>query len=299
MRIKPPPLLILWAGLASAGAMPLGAAPTPTVAQQAVAGNRDSAPMPADPAAAVADRSEADAVLVESERLFREHRVDETLGLLEGILASEPEHLPALLAAARSAIAKGLLSEGSGVQNQWYQTAEATALRAIEVVPEGIDGLYWLLTAKGLRAVQSGSREAATLGGEVFDLAHQILQLDSLHAGAHHALGVLNYEVRKLPRVKRFFARHFLGADVMGLTSWEDAERYLTRAVELTPDFILFHFDLGILYQHRDRDEEARVHFERARELPAFEPPDPKFQEEARQRLAEMGPRDQRHPPLG
>ena len=143
------------------------------------------------------------------------------------------------------------------------------------------------MTAKGLRAVRSGAREASALGGEVYDLAHQVLKMDSLHAGAHHALGVLNYEVRKLSRIKRFIAKHFLGADVMGLTSWEDAERYLTRAVELKPDFILFHLDLGHMYLNRKRMVEARIQFERALELPLLEPPDMRFQEIAERRLAE------------
>ena len=115
----------------------------------------------------------------------------------------------------------------------------------------------------------------------------QVLAKDSLHAGAHHALGLLNYRVQKLSFIERFVARTFLGAGVMNLTTWEDAERYLKRAVELRPDYILFHLDLGSMYLNRKRMEEARVQFERALELPLFEPPDTRFQETAEIRLAE------------
>jgi Flp pilus assembly protein TadD len=73
----------------------------------------------------------------------------------------------------------------------------------------------------------------------------------------------------------------------MNLTTWEDAERYLKRAVELRPDYILFHLDLGSMYLNRKRMEEARVQFEWALELPLFEPPDTRFQETAEIRLAE------------
>ena len=287
MSIKPLSFLTLWAGLASAGATSLAAVPMPVAAQAATVKNMDSASAPHDPAMTNAAFSEADPRVTEADRLFREHRVTESLQMLEDILDVQPESYQALLAAARSAIAQGLLAEGSDIQNQWYRIGESTALRATEVVPKGLDGLYWLMTAKGLRAVQSGAADASALGREVYDLAHQILAVDSLHAGAHHALGVLNYEVRKLSRIKRFIARYFLGGGVMGLTSWEDAERYLTRAVELRPNYILFHLDLGSMYLNRGRKEEARSHFERALELPVFEPPDGRFQVMAERHLAE------------
>ena len=224
----------------------------------------------------------------EADDLYLDHQVVESLQLLEDAIDDSPESYEALWAAARSAIAQGLLSRGQEVQNQWYKIGESYARRATEVEPDDLAALYWLLTAKGLRAAQSGGREASALGGEVHELAHQVLQMDSLHAGAYHALGFLNYRVRRLSAIQRFVARNFMGAEVMNATSWENAERYLTRAVELRPDYILFHLDLGRMYLHRDRQDEARYHLERALELPALEPPDPRFQRIAERRLQEI-----------
>ena len=230
-------------------------------------------------------RSGADPRISEANELYWDYQVMESLQLLEDVIDDSPESYEPLWAAARSAIAAGLLSRGREVQNQWYKIGESYARRATEIEPEGLVGLYWLLSAKGLRAAQSGGREASALGGEVYDLAHEVLAMDSLHAGAHHALGVLNYRVRRLSSIERVVARNFLGGDVMNLTTWEDAERYLTRAVELSPEYILFHLDLGRMYLARDRKDEARIHLERALELPAIEPPDTRFQAIAERRL--------------
>ena len=266
MSTKPPLVLTLWAGLASAGAIPLAAVPIPLASQAS---------------------ARVDHRISEAHDLYLDHQVMESLQLFEDVVDEFPELYEALWGAARSAIAQGLLSRGREIQNQWYKTGESYARRATEVEPEEIEGLYWLLTAKGLRAIQSGGREASALGAEVYDLAHQVLETDSLHAGAFHALGVLNYRVRRLSWIERFVARNFLGADVMNLTSWEDAERYLLRAVELRPEYILFHLDLGRMYLSRKQMEEARHHLERVLELPILEPPDPRFQMIAERRLAD------------
>ena len=260
-----------------------------TAAQIKPRTNTDSGLISGSGSPAIADpaRSGIDPRIPKAHDLYLDQQVMESLQLFEDVSYEFPENYEALWGAARSAIAQGLLSGSREIRNQWYKIGESYARRATEVEPKSLEGLYWLLTAKGLRAIRSGAREASALGGEVYDLAHQVLEMDSLHAGAYHALGVLNFRVRRLSALQRFVARTFLGADVMNLTSWADAERYLTRAVELRPDYILFHLDLGRMYLNRDRKEEARSHFQRALELPVLEPPDPRFQEIAERRLAQ------------
>ena len=263
----------------------------PVSAAQTGAGtSADSGPISGRDVVATADptRSALDPRIPEAHELYGDHQVMESLQLFEDVIDDSPENYEPLWAAARSAIALGLLSRGREIQNQWYQTGESYARRATEVEPEGLVGLYWLLSAKGLRAAQTGGQEASALGGEVYDLAHEVLEMDSLHAGAHHALGVLNYRVRRLSAIERFVAQNFMGAEIMNNTTWEDAERYLTRAVELSPDYILFHLDLGRMYMARDRKDEARAQFLRVLELPAIEPPDIRFQMIAERRLGEI-----------
>jgi tetratricopeptide (TPR) repeat protein len=225
--------------------------------------------------------------LVRAEELHFEHRAAESLELLEGVVEKEPANYEALWRAAREAVVMGLLAHGTETENRWFMQGEDFARRAVELDPDGINGLNWLMSTKGLRAVQTNAIDASRLGTEVFQLAHQILEMDSLHAGAYHALGVLNYEVQKLNRLERFIATRILGNRAFRLTSWEDAERYLTRAVELEPDFILFRLDLGKMYLERGQKEQARDVLTRVLELPPVHPQDPGLQEVADRLLAQ------------
>ncbi len=277
MLPKLPRFLALCFAAAAAGATGLVVLPVPASAQATTSGNADAGAGP-----------DADPAISEADELYWDQRVLESLEILEELLDSDPENYAALRDAARSAIARGLLTTGRDIQTQWYRIGESYARRATEVEPELIDGYYWHLTAKGLRAVRTGGRDAASLSGEVYELAHEVLEMDSLHAGAHHALGVLNYRIRRLSGIQRFVAGNFMGGWVIGRTSWEDAESYLTRAIELRPDYILFHLDLGRMLLHRERMDEARRQFERVLVLPVFEPPDVRFKEAAERRLAEI-----------
>ena len=263
--------------------------PPVAAAQIGLPTSPDSGPIPGPDSEAISDQARAgiDPRISEAHDLYLDHLVMASLEVFEDVIDEFPENYEALWGAARSSVAQGLLSESTRIQNQWYKIGESYARRATEIEPDNLVGLYWLLSAKGLRAVQSGGRAASALGGEVYDLAHHVLEMDSLHAGAYHALGVLNFRVRSLSGFERWVARTFLGADVMNLTSWENAERYLTRAVELRPEYLLFHLDLGRMYLHRERMEDARSQFQRVLELPLLEPPDSRFQETAERRLAE------------
>ncbi len=226
--------------------------------------------------------------ITQAEQLLADHRALESLRMFETVVDREPENYEALWKAARGAVVMGLLARGhTKTENRWHKIGEEYARRATVVAPDSIDGLYWLISAKGLRAVQTNPVEASRLGSEVYQLAHGLLAVDSLHAGAYNALGVLNYEVMKLTRIERFIATRILGNRPFRLMSWEDAETYLRRATELEPEFIRYHLDLGQMYFTRKQMELARRAFRTVLELPAVHAPDAIFQDVAARLLQE------------
>jgi tetratricopeptide (TPR) repeat protein len=227
--------------------------------------------------------------VLDADALYFEGKVEEAFALLNEHLVAHPNDYDALWRAARAGVVAGVLREGITSQNERLDPAIVLGDRAVEVRPDGIDGLYWRGAAEGRRALNAGSDYAARLVQRVYDDAHAILALDSLHGGAYNLLGRVNYEIMDLPRIARFFARRLVGNRALHDSSWEDAETYLTRAAELWPDNVLFQLDLGDLYQRRGRDGEARTQLQRVVGMPSLHPADDYFKESARRFLEELG----------
>ncbi|MGE0158972.1 MAG: tetratricopeptide repeat protein [Gemmatimonadales bacterium] len=245
-------------------------------------------PQPEVAPVALARAGHVDAVAA-ADALYFDGKVEEAFALLNEHLEAHPTDYEALWRAARAGVVAGVLREGITSQNERLDPAIVLGDRAVAERPDGVDGLYWRGAAEGRRALNAGSDYAARLVQRVYDDAHAILALDSLHGGAYNLLGRVNYEIMDLPRIARFFARRLVGNQAIRDSNWEDAEVFLTRAAELWPDNVLFQLDLGDLYQRRGRDDEARVQLARVVEMPSVHPADEYFKESARRFLEELG----------
>lgn len=217
---------------------------------------------------------------------------DDPLGsfaLLEAHLAVVADDYEVLWRAARAGVLLGVAAEGSRPQNQWLDPAMDFGHRAVALEPDGIDGRYWRGAAHGRRAMNASPGYATQLAQQVWDDAHAILAVDSLHGGAHNLLGKLSYEVMSLSRFERAVGRVFMGNEALSSASWELAELHLTAAATHWPELVLFHFDLGQLHRKRGSKEQARAAFQRALEASAEHPTDLDLQAQAREYLSRLG----------
>ena len=228
-------------------------------------------------------------IVGDADALYFDGKVEEAFALLIEHVETHPDDYDALWRAARAGVVAGVLRQGITSQNERLDPAIVLGDRAVELHPDGIDGLYWRGAAEGRRALNAGSNYAARLVQRVYDDAHAILALDPLHGGAHNLLGRVNYEIMDLPRIARFLARRLVGNDALHDSSWEDAEAYLTRAAELWPDNVLFQLDLGDLYRRRGREDEARAQLQKVVEMPSVHPADDYFKDSARRFLEDLG----------
>jgi tetratricopeptide (TPR) repeat protein len=162
-----------------------------------------------------------------------------------------------------------------------FEEARDAEKRALELNEADADAHFQLARALGKIALFKGIFKSASLAKQVRKEADRALQLDSLHDGAWHILGRWHREVGKKPKILRIPMG--LGAANKG-----DALSFMKKAVELNPEYVNHHLEMGITYlRFKDKDR-ARMEFERTMELPSQRPLDEKYKSEAEKYLAEM-----------
>jgi tetratricopeptide (TPR) repeat protein len=233
----------------------------------------------------VFDLTASPSVVQRADRAYWEGDATESLRLLGGLLANTPDDIDARWRAARASVALGVIANGDELENRWYRHGIAHSDRALLLDSLNADVLRWAVASKGKLAVQTGPRETADLAQEVWTMAHDLLRADPDDGFAHHALGILHYEVMKMSRFKRMLGRLFLGGDVLAQATWGDAVYHHERAVAIEPNAIAFRFGFAQTLARRDRVPEAIDQFRKATSLPPVHPGDPDYQARAQRSL--------------
>jgi regulator of microtubule dynamics protein 3 len=221
-------------------------------------------------------------VAVQADSLYAARRAAESLTGLDAALAEDASSFDLLWRASRAAFALGVLEAIPEVRDGFYDRAIAYAERAAELRPDRVEGHYWLAASLGRRALSSGVRQRTALAGRILTSAERVLDIDSLHAGAHHVLGKLNFEVMDLSGVARWVARSFMGNPALENSSWKKARSHLERAVELDGSVVIYRLDLARYYENRGEGSLAREQIARLLSFPLREPFDSLSFEEAR-----------------
>ena len=210
----------------------------------------------------------------------------------EAALARDSMHYEA---SWRAALTLGLMGDPFPItkknarRDSLYARAERHARRAVAVNTNGADGHFALAASLGRAALMVGPEEKVRRAIMIRNEALRALAINPRHDGAHHILGRWNAEIMRLPRVTRFFAKHFLGARVFDEASWAKAISHLERAVALAPGRIYHHLALADVYLDTERMRDAEVELRAADSLPVREALDANYRQQAadlRKRLA-------------
>ena len=162
-----------------------------------------------------------------------------------------------------------------------YDQAEVLAQRAVILEPKSADAYFVLANAIGRAALTKSRKERVKRAVEIQQDALTAIGLDQSHDGAYHVLGRWNAEIMRLSSVERFFAKSFMGGSAFGQASWDNAQKYLRRAVSLNPTWIYHRLDLGLVYVDVGNYAGAREQFEMIATLPIADVGDPMYKRDA------------------
>ncbi|HEU4564072.1 MAG TPA: tetratricopeptide repeat protein [Gemmatimonadaceae bacterium] len=206
----------------------------------------------------------------------------------EAAIAADPKDYDALWKASRTLVDLAEFEQDAAKRQNWYKSAELYARRAIEAKPDDAEGHFSLARALGRVALTLGAKERVKYAGDVRNEALEALKYNPNHAGALHVMGVWNAEVMRLSGFSRFMAKNFLGGKVFNSASWPEAQRYMEKAVEVDPERLTHHLDLGRVYADRGMKDKAREQFELVVNGKAREYNDPQYQRQAAEALKKL-----------
>lgn len=162
-----------------------------------------------------------------------------------------------------------------------FRLAERYATRAVAANPDGADGFFALANAIGRTSLTLGKKERVRRAAEIRTYALRAIELNPRQDGAFHVMGRWNAEIMRLSSFQRFFAKSFLGGAVFNQASWANAVSYMTKAVEIRPEFIYHRYDLALIYIDTKQWALARQQLEIIPTLPLIDVMDPVWKEEA------------------
>ena len=147
-----------------------------------------------------------------------------------------------------------------------FRRAEAYAVRSISSDSMKSEGHTWRAAALGNVAVFEGSKAKVRLCTVIKQELDRAIELNPRDDIAFSILGSFYRILGNVSWLEHQLAVLFLGELPKG--GYAESEHALKQAIALAPGVIRHHFELGVLYQEMDRDEEALVEFKRVLSLP-------------------------------
>jgi tetratricopeptide (TPR) repeat protein len=185
--------------------------------------------------------------------------------LYEAALVDTPEDPDILWRMARVYVCTGEVATGEKRQ-RCFQKAETYARKCIVVDSLKPEGHVWLAGALGYRALDAGISDQLAYSKEMLDEVGRTLALNPNDDAAYSIKGSFYRALGNAGWLQRTVANLFFGEVPAG--GFEEAEVALKRAINLAPDIMRHHYELGVLYLDWGRTDEARSVLTHAATLP-------------------------------
>lgn len=215
---------------------------------------------------------------------FDDHKA---MQLYEQAYAEHPDDYELAWKLARVCVNVGEDTEDDDARAALYEKGAFYARKAVELKPDGSNGHLFLSVALGRVALDASARQRVKMSKEIRKEAEKAIALNPQNDIAYHVLARWHRKISNLSWIEKGFADMFLGG-VPQDASMEKAIANFKKAIEINPQYINHHLELGITYQMEGRDALAKKEFETVLSLPETTSRDAGHKATARERLEDL-----------
>ena len=149
------------------------------------------------------------------------------------------------------------------------------AQRAATLAPKDAEAQLSPAISYGKMLPFMGSKEQVEASPKIKEAVDRTLQLNPKSDTAWHILGRWNRVLAAINPLKRLLAGALYGN--LPVTTNEEAEKCLLKAIAINPNRLMHHIELGRVYWAMGRKEEARKFIEKGLSMPNKEKDDPEM----------------------
>ena len=171
-------------------------------------------------------------------------------------------------------------------QRELGEKALAYSKRAVATSPEHAKSVLSVAICYGRLIRFQDTRGKIEYSRFVREYAERSLRLDASDSYAWHVLGAWNFELAQMGTMTRAFVKVIYGG--IPAASNEEAERLFRKAVQLAPDRVSHHAELGRTLVALGKTAEAREELRKALALPSREKDDTESKKRATAALASL-----------
>jgi tetratricopeptide (TPR) repeat protein len=160
------------------------------------------------------------------------------------------------------------------------------ASRAATLAPNNAEAQLSPAISLGKMLPSMGSRDQFNASPRIKAAVDRAIHLDPTNDNAWHILGRWNRVLANVSVAKRVLAKALYGE--LPVTTNEEAEKCLLKAIEINPNRLMHYIELGRIYAAMGRKDEARKFIKKGLAMPNKEKDDPEMREIGQQTLQKL-----------
>lgn len=227
-------------------------------------------------------------ILIKALQLQQERREEESLVLIEKILQTEPDNYQALLNAAYLHFRQGwLYTDIEKKQREHYFTVQTYARQALGIKPLEYQAKLLAVVGMAKTARYLSPGEQVRVVKDLQKELEMLMAMSKDDPRTIHILSWLNFKVGKAGALERLLATVLFGGLPENLTI-KNAFALMHKAIQLRPEYLVYHYDVGLFQQRLGEFSKARPWFEKVLSMESKTAEDCIYKKWAAQRLLEL-----------